>query len=103
VEDGVTREVAVDDVEPLHRVAFRWWPEHDEADESLVELELVPGELPAEHSTVVVTETRGAALAATASVRLWLVVAGRIGSTLTRRPMLAAGAGAGASCRLGAG
>src|SRR6478672_3144683 len=51
VEDGVSRGVEVDHVEPHHRVAFRWWPEDDEADESLVELELVPGERPREQST----------------------------------------------------
>jgi uncharacterized protein YndB with AHSA1/START domain len=74
VDDGVARSVEIDSVEPERRVAFRWWPENDETDQSHVELVLVPGADadPVGHSTVVVTETRGRHVAPTAGVRLWL-------------------------------
>jgi uncharacterized protein YndB with AHSA1/START domain len=80
VEDGVARRVEIDTVDAPRRVAFRWWPEDDESDESRVEVVLVAGGEDAPPSTVVVTETRGDHLAATASVRLWLAASCSVGS-----------------------
>jgi uncharacterized protein YndB with AHSA1/START domain len=58
--DGAVRRAVVDDVEPLRRLALRWWPEDDSAPASIVEFELAPaaGDGP---TTLVVTETLAAA------------------------------------------
>ena len=54
-DDGVVRDVVVDDVQPGRRVALRWWPSDRPADVSRVEIELVPA---VSHTVVTVTETR---------------------------------------------
>ncbi len=54
-DDGVVRDVVVDDVQPGRRLALRWWPSDRPDAVSRVEIELVPA---VSHTVVTVTETR---------------------------------------------
>jgi uncharacterized protein YndB with AHSA1/START domain len=68
-DDGAVRRAQVDEVDPLRRLALRWWPEDGDGPESTVELELEPTQ---SGTLLVVTETMGApatASAASASAR----------------------------------
>lgn len=61
VDDGVRREVRIDDVEPGHRVAYRWWPSGEPDAVSTVELVVVPRP---NGSALRITETLRASTAA---------------------------------------
>ena len=43
-DEGVERELRVDEVEPGRSITWRWWPEGDEGQATKVEITLVPGD-----------------------------------------------------------
>lgn len=67
VDDGVRREVRIDDVEPGHRVAYRWWPSGEPDAVSTVELVVMPRP---NGSTLRITETLHASADATTALDL---------------------------------
>jgi uncharacterized protein YndB with AHSA1/START domain len=70
VDDGELRHVLVDEVDPGRRFTFTWWPHHDRADRSYVEIEVAPAD---SGSRLVVRETRLAAPDARWPVRLTML------------------------------
>jgi uncharacterized protein YndB with AHSA1/START domain len=43
-DDGVGREIRVDEVEPGRSISWRWWPDGDDDRATRVAIELVPGD-----------------------------------------------------------
>ncbi len=74
VDDGVTRDVRIDRVDPSRGVAFTWWPHSRPDQASTVELVVLPS---ASGSRLRVTETRACAGASSLAwdVRGMLLVA----------------------------
>ena len=54
-DDGIERDALVEHVDEGHHLVFAWWPRHDRADVSRVELVLMPA---GSSTHVIVTETR---------------------------------------------
>ncbi len=58
LDDGVQRDVRIDDVDPAGRVVFTWWPHEQPGEMSTVELVVLPA---AAGSSLRITETYAAA------------------------------------------